>query len=70
MKKTFAFVAVLLTVILATGSCASQSSLENRDYAYEAYCDSIYQANPDYYNDVLVETDEYCIYLEKHGKWW
>lgn len=41
-----------------------------RDYDYEHYCDSIYEVNPDYYLDVLVETDEYQDYIEKHGEWW
>nr|DAG96235.1 MAG TPA: hypothetical protein [Crassvirales sp.] len=41
-----------------------------RDYAYEHYCDSIYAANPDYYLDVLVETDKFQSYLNEHGKWW
>ncbi len=41
-----------------------------RDYNYEHYCDSIYENNPDYYLDVLIETDEYQTYLEEHGQWW
>lgn len=41
-----------------------------RDYTYEHYCDSIYAANPDYYLDVLVETDKFQSYLNEHGKWW
>ena len=43
---------------------------DTRDYDYEHYCDSIYEVNPDYYLDVLVETDEYQDYIEKHGEWW
>ena len=43
---------------------------DTRDYNYEHYCDSIYEVNPDYYLDVLVETDEYQDYIEKHGEWW
>lgn len=39
-----------------------------RDYAYEHYCDSIYETNPDYYLDVLVETDEFQSYLDEHGE--
>lgn len=42
----------------------------HRDYDYEQYCDSIWTNNPEYYNDVLVETDEYQEYLEVNGKWW
>nr|DAG97123.1 MAG TPA: protein of unknown function (DUF4500) [Crassvirales sp.] len=41
-----------------------------RDYVYEHYCDSIYEVNPDYYLDVLVETDEFQSYLDEHGEWW
>lgn len=41
-----------------------------RNYAYEHYCDSIYETNPDYYLDVLVETDEFQSYLDEHGEWW
>lgn len=43
---------------------------DTRDYAYEAYCDSIWNADKDYYLDVLTETDEYQLYLEAHGSWW
>ena len=38
---------------------------EGRDYKYEQYCDSIYNNNPDYYLDVLTETDKYQEYLQK-----
>lgn len=41
-----------------------------RDYAYEAYCDSIYENDTMYYIDVLTETSEYQEYLEQHGVWW
>ena len=41
-----------------------------RDYAYEHYCDSIYEVNPDYYLDVLVESDKYQSYIDEHGEWW
>lgn len=51
------------------GSCSTKVST-TRDLAYEAYCDSIYEADPDYYLDVLCETDEYCIYIEQNGQWW
>lgn len=43
---------------------------DTRDYKYEHYCDFIYEVNPDYYLDVLVETDEFQNYLEEHGEWW
>ena len=41
-----------------------------RDINYEHYCDSIWITNPDYYLDVLIETDEFQSYIEKHGEWW
>ena len=41
-----------------------------RDYAYEHYCDSIYEVDSYYYLDVLVETDEFQSYINEHGEWW
>lgn len=41
-----------------------------RDYVYEAYCDSIWNTDKDYYLDVLAETEEYQLYIESHGSWW
>lgn len=41
-----------------------------RDYKFEHYCDSIYEVNPDYYLDILIETDKFQDYIDKHGKWW
>ena len=43
---------------------------DTRDYQYEHYCDSIYEVNPDYYLDVLVETNEFQSYINEHGEWW
>ena len=57
-------------VAIATVGCKPTTAANNRDYAYEAYCDSIYEANPSYYIDVLCESDEYCTYIEEHGEWW
>lgn len=68
MKKIFLFIAAVAAIV-AMGSCSTKEST-TRDYAYEAYCDSIYEADPDYYLDVLCETDEYCSYVEEHGEWW
>lgn len=68
MKKIFLFIATV-AVIVAMGSCSTKEST-TRDYAYEAYCDSIYETDPDYYLDILCETDEYCSYVEEHGEWW
>lgn len=41
-----------------------------RDYEFEHYCDSIYESDPDYYLEVLVETDKFQNYIEEHGEWW
>lgn len=67
MKKIFPFIAAVVAIAAIGASSTKESS---RDYAYEAYCDSIYEADPDYYLDVLAESDEYCNYLEEHGEWW
>lgn len=41
-----------------------------RNIEYEHYCDSIWITNPDYYRDVLIESDEFQQYIERHGQWW
>lgn len=67
MKSLIIAVSVLLGITVI-GSCSCQKS--TRDYKYEAYCDSIWETNPDYYLDVLVESDEYQNYIEINGEWW
>lgn len=42
----------------------------SRNYQYEHYCDSVYEVDPDYYHDVLVESDSFQNYIEEHGQWW
>ncbi len=79
MKK-FTFIAITAITIAVIASVLSTTVTARehldiskdltRDLAYEAYCDSIYEADPDYYLDVLTETDEYQEYLEIHGEWW
>lgn len=84
MHNTIRLIAILC-ISLWLGACAylaisyitnfknSTSLVKNdntRDYVYEHYCDSVYEANPDYYLDVLVETDKFQSYLTEHGKWW
>lgn len=49
--------------------CAPTSVETTRDLEFEAYCDSIWEADPNYYYDVLVESDEYQIYIETNGEW-
>lgn len=51
-------------------SKADTGNIDTRDYNYESYCDSVWQANPDYYLDVLVETNEFQEYIELNGEWW
>lgn len=67
MKKLFFIIGPI--VAIASIMC-EPTTVAERDYAYEAYCDSIYENNPDYYLDVLQESDEYISYIEKHGEWW
>lgn len=61
---------VALAVLGTAFVGCSPTKVGSRDYAYEAYCDSVYEADPDYYLDVLCETDEYCQYIETNGQWW
>lgn len=69
---TFFAVAFILGVCMAKNDSKIFTIKNNstRDYNYEHYCDSIYENNPDYYLDVLVETDEYQDYINEHGEWW
>ena len=61
---------IALAVLGTSFAGCSPTKVDTRDYAYEAYCDSIWEANPDYYLDVLCETEEYCNYIETNGIWW
>lgn len=63
------FIVALAILGMAFAGCRPTKVAE-RDYVYEAYCDSIWEADPNYYLDVLVESDEYCAYIEEHGQWW
>lgn len=67
MKKIIIFIAISVAVIVM--GCGP-TKVDTRNYAYEAYCDSIWKVDPDYYLDVLVEGDEYCTYIEEYGQWW
>lgn len=60
---------ILLSLIECSYTSNSKKNLE-RNYQYEAYCDSIWDADKDFYLDVLAETQEYQDYLEQHGEWW
>lgn len=67
MKSTILIILFGVTVLYA---CYSFGSIQGRDFAYENYCDSIWVNDPDYYIDVLLETDQYLDYIDKHGIWW
>ncbi len=65
------FIVALAILGIAFAGCQSTKVADDsRDTIFEAYCDSVYRVNPDYYLDVLCETDEYCNYIEEHGEWW
>lgn len=70
-ESTIGMLFIAITLLLA-GMLVyrTEASASTRDYSYEAYCDSIWESNPDYYLDVLMETDEYQNYIETNGKWW
>ena len=63
--KNLIFIALAI-LGMAIAGCQSTKVAE-RDYAYEAYCDSIWEADPDYSLDVLVAGDEYPNYIEHNG---
>ena len=65
--KNLIFIALAI-LGMAYAGCPSTKVAE-RDHAYESYCDSIWKADPDYYLDVLVESDEYQNYIEQNGEW-
>nr|DAH00232.1 MAG TPA: hypothetical protein [Crassvirales sp.] len=83
-NKPISLIIILLVgICLGISTCSAINYIANinnktfvvknnntRDYNYEHYCDSIYEVNPDYYLDVLVETDKYQSYIEEHGEWW
>ena len=60
----------VLCFLFCYNNCNGVRNKDTRDYKYEHYCDSIFDTNPDYYIDVLVETDKYQQYVEEHGEWW
>jgi hypothetical protein len=65
--KTILLIIVAIISIASVGCCSTKVS--NKNISYEHYCDSIWEADPDYYLDVLVETDEYQEYLSENGEW-
>lgn len=77
MKKYLSIIITLAIGVVIGYTFTTKANLKNictnnntRDYVYEAYCDSIWETDKNYYLDVLTETDEYQLYLEAHGSWW
>ena len=67
--KALTISCLILIMMSVLAGCSCTKTADTRDYDYERYCDSIWENNPDYYLDVLVEGDEYCTYIEEHGQW-
>lgn len=67
MKKIFLFIAITVAVI-AVGCCSTK--MDTRDYAYEAYCNDIWENFPEYYDSVLMYDEEYNQYVLEHGEFW
>ena len=65
--KNLVLVALAILGIAFAG--CGPTKVDTRDYDYERYCDSIWENNPDYYLDVLIEGDEYQNYIEQNGEW-
>lgn len=69
-------IVALLGIAAFVGAVSATNNSNNilfdstRDYEYEHYCDSIWANDPDYYKDVIQETDEYQEYIDIHGEWW
>lgn len=71
----FWFLLIVAFVIIGNISCAkvvsnSNDSIIDDRTAYEIYLDSVWEADPDYFLDVIVETDEYQEYIANHEEWW
>lgn len=64
------FFAIGIPAAIILVSIHTTATQDTRDYSYESYCDSVWQADKDYYMDVLAETDEYQKYVETNGQWW
>lgn len=70
MRKSVIF-AILTTIVISIAGASKPNNVNStRDLKYEEFCDSIWANDPDYYLDVLVETDEFQDYIETNGEWW
>ena len=63
-------IVIIVIAILGIAFAGCETTKVSRDLAYEAYCDSIWDNDEDYYLDVLEESDEYQTYIETNGIWW
>lgn len=71
MKQLLIYIAIAVSALAIGCNSAKVSESESkRDLTFEKYCDSIWENNPDYYVDVLMEDEEYIDYIETHGEWW
>lgn len=66
--KTIVIIAIAILGMAFAG--LETTKVSARDYEFEHYCDSIWANDPDFYMDVLEETDYYQEYIELNGKWW
>lgn len=76
-RKLIRFVMAVYAVVVGAAisipvvsACNSRPAKTAEDYAYEAYCDSVYENDTDYFLDVISESDKYQEYIEKHGNYW
>lgn len=67
--RTIIYFAIVI-VAMAVAGCHSTKVSDTRDLSYEAYCDSIWASNPDYYMDCIMGSAEYEDYISVNGKWW
>lgn len=65
--KTIVLIAFAVLGIALAG-CVPTTVAE-RDYAYEAWVEQMYEEDINYYLDVISETNEFITYCEKHPEW-
>lgn len=63
-------ITAFIGVISATDNSNNILFDNTRDYEYEQYCYNIWKNDPNYYYNVVVESDEYQDYIAEHGEWW
>lgn len=65
MAATLTVISVLLIFIVLAIDLGKRSAGSDRDLDYENYLDSVRVNDPDYFYDVILESDEYWDYLDK-----